>query len=118
MDLQELFGGTTTVKVKFKGHTTHHVFADPTNEQDLEYRRRSAKVNMKRGRVETSEEALNAPLWLYSKLIQNVQVENGDGIAHDVPKEQWNKIPARVKMEAIAGFLSDVEREEAEALKD
>lgn len=116
MDLKELFGGNTTIRVKYKGHTTHHEFRTPTNDQDLEYRRRSAKVNVKGKHIETSDSALNAPLWLYSQIIDRVLVENGNGHPEEVPAEVVKDIPNRVKLEAIGAFLSDVEREENETI--
>jgi len=119
MDFNELFNTTTVVKVRWGTYVTYHHLRTPTNEQDLEYRRRSAKINIKGRSVETTDQALNAPLFLYEAVLEKVLVENGNGEpAAEMPADVRARLPNRVKLEAINALLSDVERVESEETKN
>jgi len=119
MDFNELFSGNTVVSVRWGAYITHHHLRTPTNDQDLAYRRQSAKVNIKGRHVETTDQALNAPLSLYEAVIEKVMIENGNGQpAEEMPAEFRSRLPNRVKLEAINALLLDVERVESEATKN
>lgn len=117
IDFDELFSGETVIKVRFRGVVTFHHLRQPTPSEDLEYRRRSARMNLKSHRFEPQDQALEAPVWLYDKLCQRVMAQNGTGEQEPVPLEKLQNAP-RLKLEVINGFLGDMEREEAEEIKN
>jgi hypothetical protein len=123
MNLDELFPDTTEVLITFKGKPTWHVFREPTNEEDLEYQKRLGKTQFRRrGKnvdQEQSDQSAGAFLWLYETIIEKVLVKNGDGSRVELSLEERKRhIKPRVKREAIAGFLTDVQVNEEEVLKD
>lgn len=118
MDLKELFNADTIVKIRFRDAVIENHLRTPTNEEDFEYRRRVAKFNFRQRHVETSDAALQAPLWLYDKICERVVVQNGTGEAQELNAEEKKQIPARIKLEVINVFLQEVERDEGDILKN
>lgn len=117
MDLKELFGGEYVIKVTFRGCLTVHHLRQATAEEDLEYRRRSAKMNFKGRRLETSDSALEAPIWLYNKLITKVFIQNGTPELEEVPFDLL-KDQNQLKLQVINAMLGDISRDEDAELKN
>jgi hypothetical protein len=78
MDLKELFSRKDQIKAEYKGVLTIHHLRDPSPEEDLLYRKKCGSVRVGRGRAESTDTALNAPLWFYDQICERVVVENGD----------------------------------------
>ena len=112
MNLDELFSKEQIVKAKYNGVDTLHYLRQPTNEEDLEFRRRAANVKVKNREIQTSDAALQAPLHLYDKICQRVVVENGAG-PEEVPDFK-SKIPNDLKLAVINAYQARVEIEQQE----
>ena len=80
--------------------------------------RRSGKLKAKNGKLESSDEALNAPLWLLEKVKTKIEYSNGTPDRSPVTNEDYEKIPARTKLAIISKHLADLEGEEAEVQKN
>lgn len=114
MDLKEALSGETEYAIKFRGFVLYFTLRDPTNAEDLEYRRRSGKISVKHKNIETSDQALDAPLWLLEQIKTKVQYSNGSAERFDVAADLYKQIPARTKFAVISKHLADLEGEEFE----
>lgn len=112
MNLDDLFSKEQIVKAKYNGVDTFHHLRQPTSEEDLEFRRKSANVKVKNREIQTSDAALQAPLHLYDKICQRVIVENGAG-PQEVPDFK-SKIPNDLKLAVINAYQARVEIEQQE----
>src|SRR5512143_1355784 len=101
MDLTTLLEGNVTYEVKFSGLSLFFTLRKPTNQEDLEYRRRSAKVAVKKGSVEPSDLALDAPLWLFNKVCTSAEYENGAGTRQALSDEEKSKVSNATKLQVI-----------------
>jgi hypothetical protein len=114
MDVNEVFSKQQTVKTKYNGVDVFHHLRQPTNQEDLEFRRQSANVKVKNGRIQTSDAALDAPIQLYDKICQKVEMVNGAG-----PQEVAdfkNLIPRDLKLAVIAAYQNRVEIDDQESV--
>lgn len=114
MDLKDAISGQTEYAINYRGLTLYFVLRNPTSAEDLEYRRRSAKVQVKNKRIESTDDALNAPLWLLDKIKTKVEYSNGSAERLPVSDDIYSEIPARTKLAVISRHLNDIEGEEAE----
>ncbi len=104
--------------IKIKGMTLFFTLRDPTAREDLEYRRRSSRVSAKNGKGESSDAALEAPLWLLEQVCTKVECQNGGPEREALSKEDIAKIPVRTRMRVIVQHLNELEGEEAERIKN
>jgi hypothetical protein len=118
MDLREALTGDTEYAVKYRMLTLYFTLRNPTNREDLEYRRRSGKVQIKNKNIETSDAALEAPLWLLDQVKTKLEYSNGTAERFPVPDDLYREIPARTKLAVISKHLADLEGEEAEIQKN
>jgi len=118
MDLREALTGDTEYAITFRGIQLYFTLRNPSNAEDLEFRRRSAKVQLKNKRIESGEDALNAPLWLFEKIKTKCEYSNGTAERAPVPADLYNEIPARTKLAVISRHLAEIEGEETETLKN
>ena len=124
MDLREALNNRPEIVVQFNGLTLYFTLRNPTNEEDLEFRRRSAKVQLKGRKLESGDDALNAPIWLLDKIKEKVEYSNGqrndagDIVRTDVSREDYRDLPQRLKLGVISRYLSEIEGEETDALKN
>ena len=109
MDLNDLFSKEQVVQAKYNGVATFHYLRQPTNKEDLDFRRKSANVKVKNREIQTSDMALQAPLELYNAICQRVVVENGAG-PQEVPDFK-EKIPNDLKLAVINAYQARVEIE-------
>jgi hypothetical protein len=86
--------------------------------EDLEYRRKSTKSSFKNGKVESSDVALDAPLWLLEQVCTKVECQNGGPDREILSKDDIQKIPTRTKLRVIGQHLAELEGEEAEQVKN
>jgi hypothetical protein len=107
MDLKELFSRKDHIKAEYKGVLTIHHLRDPSPEEDLLYRRKCAGIRVSNGRAESTDTALNAPIWLYDTITDRVLVENGDG-QEDLPDFK-TVIPNDLKLAIIAAWQNRFE---------
>lgn len=117
-DLKEALTGETEYALKFRGLMLYFTLRNPTNSEDLEYRRRVGKVSAKNGKLESTDVALEAPLWLLEKVKTKVEYSNGTAERFAVPDDLYRDIPNRTKLVIINKHLSDIEGEEAELIKN
>jgi len=118
MDLKEALSTDTEYAIKFRGLTLYFTLRNPTPSEDLEFRRRSGKVTAKNGRVESSDAALEAPLWLLDKVKTKAEYSNGTAERFPIADDLYREIPSRTKLTVIARHLQDIEGEEAEVIKN
>lgn len=118
MNLQEALNDQPEYAVKYKDLTLYFTLRNPTNSEDLEYRRRSAKVQLKGKKLESGDDALNAPLWLLDKIKTKVEYSNGSAERLPVSEEDYRAMPARTKLAIISRHLAELEGEEAEISKN
>ena len=114
LDLGELFGGETILRVDFKGEVTRHHFRELDSTTDLHYQRRLSRFRSgraKNGGFTSSDESLTSEVWLYDQLCQKVEVENGES-SIDVPDFK-STVPIRLKRTAVFAYQTTV-REAAE----
>lgn len=109
MDLKEALSGETEYEIAFRGLTLYFTLRDPTHQENLEFMRRSGKVQVKNKNIETSDTALNAPLWLLEQIKNKVEYSNGSAERFAVPDDLYKQIPDRTKQAVIAKHLADME---------
>jgi hypothetical protein len=114
VDLKDALQEEIEYAINYRGLKLFFTLRNPNSAEDLEFRRRSGKLKAKNGRLESSDEALNAPLWLLDKLKTKVEYSNGTPQRLDLSPEDYEKIPVRTKLSVIAKHLADLEGEEAE----
>ena len=114
MDLKEALSGETEYAIKFRGLVLYFTLRDPSNAEDLEYRRRSARQSLKNKQFESSDLALEAPLWLLEKVKTKVEYSNGSAERTPVADDLYKQIPARTKLVVITKHLAELEGEEVE----
>jgi hypothetical protein len=114
VDLKDALQEETEYAVNYRGVKLFFTLRNPNSAEDLEFRRRSGKLKAKNGKLESSDEALNAPLWLLDKVKTKVEYSNGTPERAEVSTEDYEKIPARTKLAIISKHLADLEGEEAE----
>jgi hypothetical protein len=106
-------------EIKVKDLTLFFTLRNPSSKEDLEYRRRSTKVSARNGKIESSDVALEAPLWLMDQICSKVECMNGGPEREQLSKEQINQmIPTRTKLRVITQHLAQLEGEEAETVRD
>ncbi len=113
-DSKEALDDEVTYAINYRGRKLYFTLRNPDSAEDLEFRRRSGKLKAKNGRLESSDEALNAPLWLLEKIKMRVEVSNGTPERSPFPPEEYKKLPDRTKLSVIAKHLADLEGEEVE----
>lgn len=113
MDLNELFSKEECVKTKYKGVDVFHYLRQPSSQESLEFRRKSANVKVRNKEIQTSDAALQAPVELYDKICTRVVVENGAG-PQDVADFRA-LIPTDVKLAVILAWQNRVEIEQQDA---
>ena len=118
MDLKDALQEETEYAVNYRGVKFFFTLRNPNSAEDLEFRRRSGKVKAKNGKIESSDEALNAPLWLLDKIKVKVEYSNGTPERIFMTPEDYEKIPIRTRLAVIAKHLADLEGEEAEVQKN
>ena len=118
MDLKDALQEEIEYAVNYRGLKLFFTLRNPNSAEDLEFRRRSGKLKAKNGRLESSDEALNAPLWLLDKIKTKIEYSNGTSQRSDLSPEDYEKIPVRTKLAIIAKHLQDLEGEEAEVQKN
>ena len=114
MDLKDALQEETEYAINYRGVKLFFTLRNPNSAEDLEFRRRSGKLKAKNGKLESSDEALNAPLWLLEKIKTKIEYSNGTPERSEMSPEDYEKIPARTKLSVIAKHLNDLEGEEAE----
>jgi hypothetical protein len=118
MDLSALTDDTECA-IKLRDLTLIFTLRNPTSRDDLEYRRRSAKVSVKNGKIESSDVALDAPLWLLEQICTKVECHNGTPEdRREMSKEEIAKIPSLTRRRVITQYLLELEGEEAEQVKN
>lgn len=125
MDLRQALTEEMEYAVNFRGFILYFTLRNPTNQEDIGYRRRSGKVSIKNKNIETSDTALDAPLWLLEQIKTKVEYSNGkidpatgEVAREPVPDDLYREIPARTKQAVISRHLADLEGEEAEQQKN
>ena len=114
MDLNELFSKEYVIIAKYNGVATHHYLRQPTNKEDLDFRRKSANVKVKNRELQTSDAALQAPIELYDAICQRVEVVNGAG--PQVVPDLKATIPADLKLAVINQYQRRIEIDDGESL--
>ncbi len=118
MDLSQLTEDTEYA-YKIKDLTLIFTLRNPTSREDLEYRRRSAKVSVKNGKLESSDVAIDAPLWLMDQICTKVECQNGKPEdRREMNKEEIAKIPSWTRRRVITQHLVELEGEEADRVRD
>ena len=81
MDFKEFFNPTTLVQYNFNDKIVRHYFAEMDSETDLHYQRMVAKATRAaiNNTANVPDNVLNSEIWLYNKLCQKVEVQNGAG---------------------------------------
>ena len=120
MDLKQLFGELAVIPIEYgESHKFFFYFRNPTSDEDLEFRRRTSRMQMRGGKLEPSEGSLQAPLWYFEKICTRIAVQNGTGaLAEDVSEEDKKLIPASMKMKALNKFQERIQESEEEILKN
>jgi hypothetical protein len=118
MDLKEALSSAQEYAIRFKGLTLYFTLRNPTNKEDLEFRRRSGQIKAKSGKVESSDAALDAPIWLLDQIKTKVEYSNGTPERFEVAADLYEQIPNRTKLLVISRHLAELEGEEAEIRKN
>jgi len=118
VDLKDALQEEIEYAINYRGLKLFFTLRNPNSAEDLEFRRRSGKLKAKNGKLESSDEALNAPLWLLDKVKVKVEYSNGTPQRADMSPEDYEKVPIRTKLAVIAKHLADLEGEEAEVQKN
>lgn len=114
MDLKDALQEEIEYAINYRGVKLFFTLRNPNSAEDLEFRRRSGKLKAKNGKLESSDEALNAPLWLLDKIKSKIEYSNGTSQRAEVSPDEYDKIPVRTKLAVISKHLADLEGEEAE----
>lgn len=118
MELKDALTDESEYAINYRGLKLFFTLRNPNSAEDLEFRRRSGKLKAKNGRLESSDEALNAPLWLLEKIKTKIEYSNGTPERLALSPEDYEKIPVRTKLAVISKHLADLEGEEAEVQKN
>jgi len=120
MNIRELFDVEVAVPLEVENHTVTFYFRNAKTEEELEFRRRTSRQRINgNGSIESSDSALQAPMYLFKAQCTRITLANGDGSpAQDVPKEEWSAIPDQHKLDAWVTFRSRVKKKEAQDLLD
>ena len=118
MDIREAFSSLAEYGIKYRDFKLYFTLRNPTSAQDLEFRRRSGQLRVKNGKMDSSDNALNAPLWLLDQIKAKVEYSNGTDERFPVPQDLYDEIPARTKLAIISRHLAELEGEEAEVQKN
>src|SRR5262249_31790823 len=113
MDFKDFFNPPTLVEYTFNDKVVRHYFVEMDSETDLAYQRLVAQATRAAvSKNQIPDNVLSAEIWLYNKLCQKVEVQNGAGF---LPVEDFRAvIPPAMKRRAV----SDYQRRIAELLKD
>jgi len=115
MDFKEFFNPPTLIEYTFNEKIVRHYLAEMDSETDLAYQRlisQATRALARQNLAAMPDNVLAADIWLYNKLCQKVEVQNGAGF---LAVEDFRAvIPPAMKRRAI----SDYQRRIAELLKD
>ena len=115
MDINELFSGEEIVKAKYRGIDTMHHLRQPTNQEMLEFRRKSANVKVRNKEIQTSDVALQAPIELYDKICTKFVIQNG-GAPVEYTQGFKEKVDPELKLAVISAYQNRFEIEQQETL--
>jgi hypothetical protein len=121
LTLRELLDAEYRVPFDIEGHTLTFHFRNANADEEKEYIRRTSLRRVKEnGVVESTDAALNAPLWLFNKLCTRITLKNGTGEAVEVSKEETVGIPGvdQYKLEAIGFYRNRYKKKEVDDLSD
>jgi hypothetical protein len=107
INLKELFSGTQRVRANYCGVELVHHLRQPTNDEDLQYRKRGAEMRLNNRELKASDVSLNSMIWLYDTICERVTAEDADG-EQDVPDFK-GKIPNDLKIAVINAYLGRFE---------
>jgi len=120
MNIKDLFDVEGAVPLEVENHTVTFYFRNANTTEELEFRRRTSRQRINsNGSIESSDSALQAPMYLFKVQCTRITLANGDGgAAVDVPKEEWSAIPDQHKLDAWIAFRSRVKKKESDILLD
>jgi len=119
MDFKHQLTDTQIYPRTIKGVQMWFTLRDPRPEEDLEYRRRSAKVSVRNGKIDTSDTAHNAALWLFDQICVQVTAQNGGPEPTTLSKEEVKEVvPLRARMSITVQHLNELEGVESEQIKN
>lgn len=101
--IAELFSKKVDIRTTYMGVELIHHLSETTSEQDLEFRRRSSRVEVVGREARAADKALDAPRWLYDQICEGVTAEI-EGRSEDVPDFR-DKIPVDLKVAVANAFL-------------
>ena len=110
MNLKELFQQETIVGVQFDELVFNFHFREPTDGEDLEFRRRTARMTVANGALHNSETSLTAPLWLFSKICSRITIKNTNGEVEEVGDDDKAAIPQEMKLQAFSAWQGRIKR--------
>jgi hypothetical protein len=93
---------------------------DPSSKEDLEYRRRTQKMNYRNGKVEASDTSLDAHEWLFKQICMKVERQNGSPDSFvEIPKDEIpRKVPHRAQQTIAMLHMLELEGTETEQIKN
>lgn len=113
MDIKSLFDVETAIAYEVENHTITFYFRNPTSEEEIEFRRRTTKQRITdRGQLESSDAALKAPMYLYTRCLKKITLQNGVGNIEEVSAEDQKHIPENLKLEAWATHRNRIKKKE------
>ena len=110
LDLDDLFCGETVITQVLKGYDVRFHFREIDAKTDIEFQRRSSKINNRNGKIEQSVEALTADCWLFDELCTAVEVVVGD-LTEAVPNFKA-KLSTDVKRMALFNYRQRISKKD------
>lgn len=104
-DLDDLFSGETKITLTVKNRTVRLTFREKDTATDVDHQRRLSKIKNRNGKVEPSDESLQADLWLFDSLCTGVEVLKQDSEQGAVSSEQKDS-----EQSAVSGKQQDSDR--------
>jgi hypothetical protein len=119
MNIRDLFDVETCISFDVEGNTISFFFRNATAEEELEFRRRTTKQRISdRGVLESTDAALKAPMYLYTRCLKKITMQNGTGNIEEISPEDQKHIPENLKLEAWALHRSRIKKKETDDLQD
>jgi len=110
----------TKIYRTIKGVPMIFTMRDPSQKEDLDYRRRTQKMIIKNGKVEQSDTALEAHVWHFKQVCVKAERQNGgpDSFVEMSKEEVERKVPARAQATVAMLHILELEGVETEQIKN
>ena len=109
MSLRDAIAGDKTYSREFAPYVIYLTLRRPTSEEALQFRQKLTRYRVENGIAKQTNEAANASLWYFEKLLVKKEYSNGSGPERlALPEEDYKELPDDCKLAILEEHLGAI----------